>query len=159
MERLLTFRLAGTTQSTEAGFAYRLITRDDTRLSPADPASDAYTLIPQQKTSDGRTVRSGAGTLEQQPSKRLMPSSAEYLGTGKQYTLAMACRGRGTFRIQIREDSRVVADHTITCGAPPRAYEFPIDHKFDNGKETEYLTQYRSESPALASIGYAMIEN
>jgi hypothetical protein len=159
MLELLTFRLTGAAPADGAGFAYRLITRDDTRLSPADPISDASTVLPEQRTADGRTVRSGAHTQEDAPSDHLQSSTLEHLRTGHRYTLMLACRGSGTFRVQIKEDGRVVADHTITCSAPPTPHKFEIGHRFDNGKQTETLSRYSSDSPALASTAYVMIEN
>ncbi|MEV6343311.1 hypothetical protein [Actinoplanes sp. NPDC051851] len=160
VETLLTLRLAATTGAAGAGFAYRLYSREDTRLAPTDPSGDPWSVLPAvgSKPRAGTLVREGGSTMEMPRSDELSLSGGGHLRDGRKYTLMLACRGDGTLRFQLREGGEVVADHTIPCGVRPKAYEFPIDHEFANRRLTEELDQYRSDSPARAARAYVLIE-
>ncbi|MBG0567894.1 hypothetical protein [Actinoplanes aureus] len=154
LANVLTFRLesAGSAAG-RAGFAYRVTAEGGASLAPNDIAASVAALV---GLDDAGNTRFGGGAPENEPfdgSFHIESGKAEF-PAGERYILAMACRGKGTYGLQIRRGGKVLAEHSVECSWPPRRREFVIEKPL--GKNVEFWGRYRAGAGERAETGWAL---
>lgn len=151
----MTFRLANVEGAAgQAGFAYRVTGRGGAPLAPDDPAADVDTLLGIALTQNNKKVRAGGGTPAFTPNGKFSESGGHAEFPDERYTLAMACRGEGTYRLQFRHRGKVLVEHSVRCSWPPQRRDLRLDQPL--GKDVEVWERYDADPGQIAETGWAL---
>ncbi|MEV4279403.1 hypothetical protein [Actinoplanes xinjiangensis] len=154
-----------------SGFAFSLTGTGDQELAPDDERLDIATLMGSAgRLPDGRTVRSGGGAPSFEPGHEFGGYGwhAEFPDS-ERYDLALACRGAGTFTVELRRSAetdvedvqagrrtgKLLAKQTIPCSAVPERHEFPIPKAL--GKGVAIWEHYENRTGTIGTVAWALI--
>jgi hypothetical protein len=137
----------------KAGFAIRVTGDGEAPLSPDDSSASVQDALMRNVPT-----RAGGVAPEDEPFDgefRLSGRHAEF-PAGERYTFALACRGSGTYSVQIRRGGGgpVLAEHSAACSWPPVVEELDLPEPL--GKDVEFWTRYRAEPGQRAETGWAL---
>jgi hypothetical protein len=167
----LTVRVVDRKGTGQSGFAFALTGKSDEELAPDDERLDVVGLTGGRtgKLDDGRPVGAGGGAPSFEPNHK----SGGYawhseFPDSERYDLVMACRGAGTFTVELRRSARtdnddvqagrrtgkVLARQTIPCSAVPQRHEVPIPVAL--GKGVAIWEDYENKTGTIGTVAWAL---
>ncbi|MEU4693152.1 hypothetical protein [Actinoplanes sp. NPDC023714] len=150
----LRFGLEDTTSAGgKAGYAIRVTGDDDATLAPDDEAASVQAVLGRETGA-----RAGGGAPEEEPFDGKFHRSAQHaeFPADERYTFALACRGTGTYAVQIRrgDDGTILAEHAVACSWPPLRKDVELPDAL--GRNVEFWTRYRAAPGERAETGWAL---
>ncbi|BEL10073.1 hypothetical protein Q0Z83_082640 [Actinoplanes sichuanensis] len=167
----LTVRLTDAKGAGRSGFAFSLLGTGDEEFAPDDKRLDIESLVggPSGELDDGRVVRAGGGVPSFEPGHGLGPSGWTEVDGNGPYDLVMACRGAGTYTLELRLGAQPdmtdvqnvqptgppVVAQTIPCTAAPQRYSWPVSGAIGTG--VTIWEDYENTTDTTGTVAWSLV--
>ncbi|MFC4065676.1 hypothetical protein [Actinoplanes subglobosus] len=168
----LTVRLAGEKGAAgRSGFAFSLRGTGDQEFAPDDERLDIDSLVGRQpgKLDDDRVVRAGGGAPSYEPNHGPSASGWSGLDSEGPYDLIMACRGAGTYTLELwsggepdmtgvppeRPTGKPAVKRTVPCTAAPQRFTWPVPG--DLGSGVTIWENYENTTNTMGTVAWSLV--